>query len=152
VLELVVDESSPVVVVDGSTVVEVVGRVVVVVGRAVDAVVEVDPGPSPAVEVRTRGRARVVVVEDAPAKPPRGRRVVEDATSAGTGLHAASPPGTGAVTNPIRVPPAAPTTTATARIAHRRSMLNRTNAPAYASRSDDKRIGKLHPRFSGGSS
>jgi hypothetical protein len=113
-----------VVVVLGATVVEVVGATVVVVGRAVELA-----GPRPAVAAgSTRGRGRVVV-EEVPAKRLRCRRVVEEATS-GTGASASrSSPGAGAVTSPSRVPPLAPSTTATASVAHRRSILNPTNAP-----------------------
>jgi hypothetical protein len=113
-----------VVVVLGATVVEVVGATVVVVGRAVELA---GPGPAGATG-SSPGRGRVVV-EDVPAKRLRRRRVVEGATS-GTGASASrSSPGAGAVTNPSRLPPLAPSTTATASVAHRRSMLNRTNAP-----------------------
>jgi hypothetical protein len=113
-----------VVVVGGATLVEVVGAAVVVVGRAVELA-----GLRPAVAAgSTRGRGRVVV-EDVPAKRLRCRKVVEGATS-GTGASASrSSPGAGAVTNPSRVPPLAPSTTATASMAHRRSILNPTNAP-----------------------
>jgi hypothetical protein len=113
-----------VVVVGGATLVEVVGAAVVVVERAVELA-----GPRPAVAAgSTRGRGRVVV-EDVPAKRLRCRKVVEDATS-GTGASASrSSPGAGAVTNPSRVPPPAPSTTATASVAHRRSILNPPNAP-----------------------
>jgi hypothetical protein len=109
--------------VGGATVVEVVGATVVV-GRAVELA-----GPRPAVAAgSTRGRGRVVV-DDVPAKRLRCRRVVEGATS-GAGASASRPsPGAGAVTNPSRVPPLAPNTTATASVAHRRSMLKPTNAP-----------------------
>ena len=130
VLEELVVAVSPtvvdVVVVVGATVVEVVGATVVVVGRAVD-LAGVVAGLRPAVAAgSTRGR---VVVEDVPAKRLRWRRVVEAATS-GTGASASvSSPGAGAVTSPIRLPPLAPSTTATASVAHRRSMLNPTNAP-----------------------
>jgi hypothetical protein len=148
--ELLVVVSPPVVVVvvvDGSTVV-VVGRRVVVVGRTVE-VVEVVPGLSPAVAAGSRRGLGLVVVEDTPAKRPRFRRVVEDATCrAGASSPAPSSPGAGAVTNPSRLPPPAPSSTATISVAHRRSMLNRTNAPARAFRSDDKRIGIWHPTFS----
>ena len=147
---LVVVVPSPVVVVVvvlGATVVEVVGAIVVVVGRTVE-VVEAVPGLRPAVAAGSvRGRGRVVV-EETPAKRPPLRRVVEGATSS-TGARAwASSPGAGAVTNPIRLPPPAPSITATTSVAHRRSMLNRTDAPAPASGSDDKRIGNYHPFFS----
>jgi hypothetical protein len=149
-VELVVVVSAPVVVVVvvvGATVVEVVGAIVVVVGRTVE-VVEVLPGLRPAVAAgSTRGRGRVVV-EETPAKPPRCRRVVEGATSCTGASPWTPPPGAGAVTNPIRLPPPAPSTTAATSVAHRRSMLNRTNAPVRASRSDDKRIGNYRPTFS----
>jgi hypothetical protein len=132
----------------GSTVVEVVGATVVVVGRTVEAV-EVVTGLSPAVAAeRTRGRGRVVV-EEAPPTRLRCRRVVEEATCSAGASPWASPSGTGAVTNPSRLPPPAPSSTATTSVAHRRSMLNRTNAPERASRSDDKRVGNLRPIFRG---
>ena len=81
-VELVVVVSAPVVVVVvlGATVVEIVGATVVVVGRTVE-MVEVVAGLRPAVAAGSRrGRGRVVV-EDAPSKRLRCRRVVEDATS-----------------------------------------------------------------------
>jgi hypothetical protein len=131
VLELVVVVSSPTVVVVvevGWTVVDVVGATVVVVGRTVE-VVEVVAGLNPAVAAgRTRGRGRVVV-EEAPANRPRWRRVVEGATCCAGARPWASPSGTGAVTNPSTLPAPAPNITATTSVAHRRSMLNRTNAP-----------------------
>jgi hypothetical protein len=140
--------STVVVVVEaGPTVVEVVGAAVVVVGRTVE-VVELVAGRSPAVAAgKTRGRGRVVV-EDTPANRPRCRRVVEEATCSAGASPWASPSATGAVTNPSRLPPPAPSSTATTSIAHRRSTLNRTNAPARVSRSDDKRVGNLRPIFS----
>ena len=121
------------VVVVGSRVVEVVGRAVVVVGRAVEVGAEVVAGlrPAPAAG-RTRGRGRVVV-EETPAKRLRGRWVVDGATSsAGARVQVASSPEDWVVTNPSRLPPPAPSSTATARIAHRRSKLNRTYAPVCA--------------------
>jgi hypothetical protein len=133
VLELVVVVSPPmvvlVVVVVGSRVVEVVGRAVVIVGRTVEVEAEVVAGVRPAVEAeRTRGRGRVVV-EEIPAKRLRGR-VVEGATSSvGARVRAACPPEDRVVRNPSRLPLPAPSSTAAARIAHRRSMLNRTAAP-----------------------
>ena len=125
---MVVSSPTVVVVVEvGSTVVEVVGATVVV-GRTVE-VVEVVAGLSPAVAAgRTRGRGRVVV-EEAPANRPRWRRVVEGATCCAGARPWASPSGTGAVTNPSTLPAPAPSITATTSVAHRRSMLNRTNAP-----------------------
>jgi hypothetical protein len=140
--------STVVVVVEaGPTVVEVVGAAVVVVGRT-DEVVELVAGLSPAVAAgNPRGRGRVVV-EEAPANRPRCRRVVEEATCSTGASPWASPSATGAVTNPSRLPPPAPSSTATTSIAHRRSTLNRTNAPARVSRSDDKRVGNLRPIFS----
>ena len=67
------------VVVLGATVVEVVGAIVVVVGRTVE-VVEAVPGLRAAVAAGSvRGRGRVV--EETPAKRPPLRRVVEGATS-----------------------------------------------------------------------
>jgi hypothetical protein len=130
VLELVVSSTVVVVVVEvGSTVVEVVGATVVVVGRTVE-VVEVVAGLSPAVAAgRARGRGRLVV-EEPPANRPRCRRVVEGATCCPGASPWASPSATGAVTNPSRLPPPAPSSTAATSVAHRRSMLNRTNAPA----------------------
>ena len=125
---MVVSSPTVVVVVEvGSIVVEVVGATVVV-GRTVE-VVEVVAGLSPAVAAgRTRGRGRVVV-EEVPANRPRWRRVVEGATCCGGARPWASPSGTGAVTNPSALPAPAPSITATTSVAHRRSMLNRTNAP-----------------------
>jgi hypothetical protein len=112
----------------GATVVEVVGATVVVVGRMVE-LVEVVAGLRPSVAAgRVRGRGRVVVDETA-AKPPRGRFVVEGATSWTGASTRASPLEAGAVTNPIRLPPPAPSATATANVAHRRSMLCPTSAP-----------------------
>ena len=126
---MVVSSPTVVVVVEvGSTAVDVVGATVVVVGRTVE-VVEVVAGLSPAVAAgRTRGRGRVVV-EEAPANRPRWRRVVEGATCCAGARPWASPSGTGAVTNPSTLPAPAPSITATTSVAHRRSMLNRTNAP-----------------------
>ena len=76
--ELVVVVSPPVVdvVVLGATVVEVVGAAVVVVGRTV----EVDPGLRPSVAAGS-ARRRGSVVDEAPPRRPRSRRVVEGATS-----------------------------------------------------------------------
>jgi hypothetical protein len=114
--------SSPVVVVVvvlGATRVEVVGGAVVVVGRTVELVGAI-AGLRPAVAAGSARRGARVVVEDSPAKRLRSRRVVDGASAS------ASSPGAGAVTNPIRVPPAAPSTTATASVAQRRSMVNRT--------------------------
>lgn len=120
--------STVVVVVEaGPAVVEVVGAAVVVVGRTVE-VVELVAGLSPAAAGKTRGRGRVVV-EAAPANRPRCRRVVEEATCSAGASPWASPSATGAVTNPSRLPPPAPSSTATTSIAHRRSTLNRTDAP-----------------------
>ena len=130
-VELVVVVSSPVVVVLGRTVVEVVGATVVVVGGTVE-VVEVDPGLSPSVAAGSTRRRGRVVVDDAPAKRPRSRRVVEGATSWTGASPCTSPPGPGAVTNPIRLPPLAPSITATASVAHRRSIPNRKMPPHAA--------------------
>ena len=131
----------------GATVVEVVLATVVVVGWTVEVVGAV-AGLRPWVAAgRPRGRGRVVVEETA-AKPPRWRRVVEDATSWTGASTCASPLEAGAVTNPIRLPPPAPSSTAISNVAHRRSMLNPTNAPVRAARSDDKRIGNYRPIFS----
>jgi hypothetical protein len=118
-----------VVVVLGATLVEVVVATVVVVGRTVEPV-EVVTGLRPSVAAgRVRGRGRVVLVDEAPAKPPRGRRVVEGATSCTGASSRASPLVAGAVRNPIRLPPTAPSATATANVAHRRSMPSPTSAP-----------------------
>jgi hypothetical protein len=132
-LELVVVPPPAVVVVvlvDGAVVDVVVARVVVV-GRAVEVVGRaVVAGVRGAVAVeRVRGRARVVV-EEAPAKRPRGRRVVDGATCS-AGARAWTLPSTrsGAVRRPRRLPPPAPRSTATARVAHRRSALNRSPSP-----------------------
>jgi hypothetical protein len=110
-----------VLVVVGSSVVEVEGAAVVVVGRAV----ELGAGTA-------RRRARVV--EEVPSTRPRGRRVVGAAASlGGPTCWATSPDEPGAVTIPSTLPPVAPSTTATTSIAHRRSSLNRIHAPACAS-------------------
>jgi hypothetical protein len=140
-VELVVVVSPPVVVVVvvGAAVVGVVGAAVVVVGGTVE-VVEVDPGLSPSVAAGSAGRRGRVVVDETPSKRPRSRRVVEGATSWTGASPCTSPPGPGAVTNPIRLPPLAPSITATARVAHRRSIPNR-KMPPHASQPDDKRIG-----------
>jgi hypothetical protein len=127
-VELVVVVSSPVVVVVvvlGATVVEVIRGAVVVVGRTVE-LVGAGAGLRPAVAAGSARRGARVVVEDSPAKRLRPRRVVDGATSSTGASASASSPGAGAVTNPIRVPPAAPSTTATASVAQRRSMVNRT--------------------------
>jgi hypothetical protein len=139
-VELVVVVSPPVVVVVvlGAAVVEVGGAAVVVVGGTVE-VVEVDPGLSPSVaggSARRRGR---VVVDETPSKRPRSRRVVEGTTSWTGASPCTSPPGPGAVTNPIRLPPLAPSITATASVAHRRSVPSRKMP--QRSQPDDKRIG-----------
>jgi hypothetical protein len=130
VLELVVVEPSRVVVVGSRSAVVEVGRAVVVVGRTVVAVVEVVAGLRSTVAAGTaRGRGRVVV-EEAPANRLRGRRVVEDATcSGGARLWAASLGWAAEVRYPSRLPPPAPSSTATTSVAHRRSMLNRTKGP-----------------------
>jgi hypothetical protein len=131
VLELVVSSTVVVVVVVvvevGSTVVEVVGATVVVVGRTVE-VVEVVAGLSRAAAAgRTRGRGRVVVGGPGePAPPPAGRRR-SDLPPGDEPLGVAV--GDRRVTNPSRLPPPAPSSTATTSVAHRRSMLNRPNAP-----------------------
>jgi hypothetical protein len=110
-----------VLVVVGSSVVEVEGAAVVVVGRAV----ELGAGTA-------RRRARVV--EEVPSTRPRGRRVVGAAASlGGPTCWATSPDDPGAVTTPRTLPPVAPSTTASSSIAHRRSSLNRIHAPACAS-------------------
>jgi hypothetical protein len=107
-----------VLVVVGRRVVEVVGAAVVVVGREV--------------EVVGAGRARFRgLVDVVPATRPRGRRVVGAAALVGGASCSLAPPdGPGVVTNPSVPPPIAPSTTATTSIAHRRSSLNRTYAPA----------------------
>lgn len=126
---MVVPPAVVVVVVLGAGVVEVVVATVVVVGRTIELVVVV-AGLRPSVAAgRARGRGRVVLVDEAPARPPRGRRVVEGATSCTGASSRASPLEAGAVRNPIRLPPPAPSATATAKVAHRRSMLRPTSAP-----------------------
>jgi hypothetical protein len=138
----------PAVVLVGATVVEVGGRVVVVVvGRAVEVVAAVVAGRAVAAGGRGR-RGRVVVT---PAKRLRWRLVVEGATARGGARPGeGSPEPAGAVSNPSRLPPPAPSIMATSSVAQRRSRLNRTDAPACASRSDGNRIGRLRPIFSGG--
>src|SRR5829696_1103880 len=101
-----------VVVVDG-LLVKVVARVVVVVGRAVVVVARaVVAGVRAAVTVG-RGRGRLVV-DEAPPKRPRGRRVVDGATGC-VGARALAVPSarSGAVRRPRRLPPPAPSSTAT---------------------------------------
>jgi hypothetical protein len=121
----------PSVVVVGSRVVVVVGsRVVVVVGRTVEVVVEVVAGMRPAVATGARGRGGRVVVDETPANRLRWRLVVDGATACGGArLGEASTGPAGVVRNPSRLPPPAPSATATTRVAHRRSRLNRTAAP-----------------------
>ncbi len=98
--------------------VEVEAAAVVVVGRAVEVV--------GAGRARTRG-----LVEEVPETRPRGRRVVGAAAALGGATCSEGPSdGPGAVTSPSAPPPIAPSTTATNSIAHRRSTLNRTCAPA----------------------
>jgi hypothetical protein len=100
------------------------GRVLVVVGREVvgGGGVEVDAG-----EGARRGPA---VVEDAPAKRLLGGMVVDSPATAGGARVGGWSGGEGSVRAPSRLPPHAPTTTATASVAHRRSRLPRTSAPA----------------------
>jgi len=117
------------VVVVGSAVVVVGGRVVVVVvaGRPVVLVVA---RRDAAVETGGRGRRWPTLVEEAAAVRLRGWRVVDGATAAGGAREGlASPLLAGAVSTPSRVPPTAPSATATTIVAHRRSRLNRTYAP-----------------------
>ncbi len=130
-MEVVVVPSPVVVVVVEAGPVVVVGGLVVVVGVVV--VVVVDGGVGRDLVV-TPGWARAigrVVVEEASAKRPRGRRVVDGSTWTGAGSWTWPLPRPGAVRNPSTLPPPAPSTTATARVAHRRSRLNRTNAPEW---------------------
>jgi hypothetical protein len=86
------------------------------------------------------------LVEETPAKRLFGGLVVDSLATAG-GERVGGSGEEGAVTIPSRLPPHAPTATATASVAHRRSWLNRTNAPACSSPLDDKRIGSLRPGF-----
>ena len=128
----VVDEVVPAVVVGvvvvGSAVVVVGGRVVVVVGGRV--VVLVVARRDAAVETGGRGRRWPTLVEEAAAVRLRGWRVVDGATAAGGAREGlASPLLAGAASTPSRVPPTAPSATATTIVAHRRSRLNRTYAP-----------------------
>ena len=109
-----------VVVVVGSSAVDVGRRVVVVVGLAVEALAV----------GWTRGLGRVVEI---PATRPRGRRVVGATAPLAGASCSASPAGPGAVTYPSALPPTAPSTTATTSVAHRRSSLIRIHAPACAS-------------------
>jgi hypothetical protein len=129
-LEEVVE--SPVEVVVSSTVEG--GRVLLVVGREVvgGGGVEVEAG-----ERASRGRA----VEETPAKRRSGGLVVDASATAGGARVGGWPGGEGPVRAPSRPPPHAPTTTATASVAHRRSRLPRTSAPACSSPLDDRRIG-----------
>lgn len=119
------------VVVVGSAVVVVGGRVVVVVvvaGRPV--VLVVAARRDAAAETGGRGRRWPTLVEEAAAVRLRGWRVVDGATAAGGAREGlASPLLAGAASTPSRVPPTAPSATATTIVAHRRSRLNRTNAP-----------------------
>jgi hypothetical protein len=141
-----VDVVVPAVVVVGGCVVVVVGGTVVVVVVAGRRVVEV--GTKAAVEAGARYRRGRTLVEVTPALWTRGRRVVDGATAAG-GARAgpASPLLAGAVSTPSRLPPTAPSATATTIVVHRRSRLNRTNAPVCASPHDDKRIGRQSPEL-----
>jgi hypothetical protein len=118
----------PVVVVVAGSVVVVGGRVVVV-GRTVE-LVEVVVVLGPAVTAGGRGRRGRVVVDETPANRLRWRLVVDGATACGGArLGEASSDPAGAVRNPSRLPPPAPSAIATTRVAHRRSRLNRTAAP-----------------------
>jgi hypothetical protein len=87
-------------------------------------------------------RRSPAVVEEIPAKRLLGGLVVDSLATAG-GDRVGVPGEEGAVRIPSRLPPHAPTATATASVAHRRSRLNRTNAPACSSPVDGKRIGRL---------
>ena len=73
-----------------------------------------------------------MVVEETPAKRLRWRLVVDGATARGRSRLEASPEGAGAVRNPSRLPPPAPSAIATTSVAHRRSRLNRTATPVCA--------------------
>lgn len=118
------------VVVVGSAVVVVGGRVVVVVVVAGRPVVLVVARRDAAVETGGRGRRWPTLVEEAAAVRLRGWRVVDGATAAGGAREGlASPLLAGAASTPSRVPPTAPSATATTIVAHRRSRLNRTYAP-----------------------
>ena len=114
------------------------GRELVVVGREV--------GGRAGLDAAEGGRRGPAVVEETPAKRLFGGLVVVSLATEGGDRVAASGE-EGAVTIPSRLPPHAPTATATASVAHRRSRLNRTNAPACSSPLDDKRIGRLRPGF-----
>jgi hypothetical protein len=112
-------------------VVVVSGRVVVVGGGLVVVVV--------AGRLVVGGRLAVVAggswdrrggrLVEAPAVRRRPRVVVGATEVGGARTGAGSPWLAGAVSTPSRVPPTAPSATATAIVAHRRSTLNRTNAP-----------------------
>jgi hypothetical protein len=130
----------PTVVEEPGTVDEVVGPVVVVSGL----VVVVDGGGLVVVVVAGRllvvaGRLAVVAggsgdrrggrLVEAPAVRRRPRVVVGATEVGGARTVAGSPWLAGAVSTPSRLPPTAPSTTATTIVAHRRSTLNRTNAP-----------------------
>jgi hypothetical protein len=99
------------------------GRVLLVVGREVvgGGVVEVEAG---------EGASRGLAVEETPAKRRFGGLVVATSATAGGARVGGWSGGEGPVRAPSRLPPHAPTTTATASVAHRRSRLPRTSAPA----------------------
>jgi hypothetical protein len=128
---MVVEVVAPVVVVvSGLVVVVVGGRVVVVVvsGRLVVVAGRL------AVVAGGSGDRRGGTLVETPAVRRRGARVVVVATEAGGARTGAGSPWlAGAVSTPSRVPPTAPSATATTIVAHRRSTLNRTNAPVCAS-------------------
>jgi hypothetical protein len=122
---LVVEEpeevvESPVEVVVSSA---VEGGRVLVVGREVvgGGGVEVEAG---------EGASRGLAVEETPAKRRFGGLVVATSATAGGARVGGWSGGEGPVRAPSRLPPHAPTTTATASVAHRRSRLPRTSAPA----------------------
>jgi hypothetical protein len=127
---MVVEVVAPVVVVvSGLVVVVVGGRLVVVVvsGRLVVV-------GRLAVVAGGSGDRRGGTLVETPAVRCRGARVVVVATEAGGARTGAGSPWlAGAVSTPSRVPPTAPSATATTIVAHRRSTLNRTNAPVCAS-------------------
>jgi hypothetical protein len=99
------------------------GRVLLVVGREVvgGGVVEVEAG---------EGASRGLAVEETPAKRRFGGLVVATSATAGGARVGGWSGGEGPARAPSRLPPHAPTTTATASVAHRRSRLPRTSAPA----------------------
>jgi hypothetical protein len=122
VAPVVVVASGPVVVVvGGGLVVVVAGRLVVVAGRL-------------AVVAGGSRDLRGGTLVEAPSVRRCGPRVVVGAAAAGGARTGAGSPWlAGAVSTPSTVPPTAPSATATTIVAHRRSTLNRTIAPARAS-------------------